>query len=748
MVGVKEALSRYPAFANYPWIVYGETHRKIHLGFNGEDVSLDVEWYNTGYDAAFASSDSLVRVRLSLSQRRNPVPRAKWQRGKNYNVWIPSKHVERYFAWEKVPEELPKVMFAMFDRRQRERLKAAYATLAEVFSPAIEHYELHGDTGDYAESRSSRSPRLTETEEVNDAAWQEICKWANDEWVGGGSVSSGGENVTFYSSSGALMLKFNTYKHNPQDPRTLYQIILNAGNRSDISLVFDPETEVPATLGEFLLTYAKKIERSAAYQAPVAKVLRTIRKQIKEVQAEKGYASLEEVYEYVINRLRVPVEHGELHTDTGYEESTMRKTSISQEKTARLLALFLRFVRGFDPAFKDWADLGTVEITADNPVWKTGGGGIIKVAYDVSEKFPLLLDTPLCRGLDVSSSNNSTRYARDIVRVPDVAKGVNKRNPHTVILNLKDIADWKGPVFLVETDRPGGPYEATRSFRFRFQAPQTVPSVESLAKVHSFKALSPGQIADVEVLARTAELAGLDNPVGRAAGIRQGVMSYAQPNFERLYFALEDPALKEEIETAWADFIKPFSPPEHYEMHTDTGNYDESVAAGGIRFPETEQEVAEAVRYWSGLPETKASTGQWGTTFERTLTGSRRFFVTFGLAPRQFCTLSFPPVTLTFEDLSRGGLPDDIYPELVRACREESDAFARLKTVRPATSAHWGKQFLLGINLEKKVPEEAFPDKPLRDLPAYFAKFSSPASATEESDLRLAMAADLTLIGE
>jgi hypothetical protein len=148
---VKEALRNYPRFAGYPWIVYGD-ERKLHLGFNGEDVNLSLDWHYTGYSAGFVFDDHLVRIQLSLAQKRNPVPRAKGQRRKDYRIWIPAKHVERYFAWDKTPAELPKVLLTMFSKEQKERLRAAYAMLAEVFPPAVEHYELHGDVSSYEEA--------------------------------------------------------------------------------------------------------------------------------------------------------------------------------------------------------------------------------------------------------------------------------------------------------------------------------------------------------------------------------------------------------------------------------------------------------------------------------------------------------------------------------------------------------------------------------------------------------------------
>jgi hypothetical protein len=44
------------------------------------------------------------------------------------------------------------------------------------------------------------------------------------------------------------------------------------------------------------------------------------------------------------------------------------------------------------------------------------------------------------------------------------------------------------------------------------------------------------------------------------------------------------------------------------------------------------------------------------------------------------------------------------------------------------------------------MPEIAFPDKPVMQLPAYFNKFY-PAPATE-ADLKLLIKADLALLGE
>jgi hypothetical protein len=336
--GVKEALNRERSFQGYPWIVYGETHRKIHLGFNGEDVSLDLEWYNTGYDAQFASSDSLVRLMVSLNQKRNPVPRAKGERRKKYLIWIPAKHERRYFAWEKTPAELPKVMLTAFDKTQKERLQAAYAEVVRVFSPAVEHEDVHTDTEDWTESR------LNETEEVSDTAWQEICRWADTEWEGGGWVHR--DEVSFFALTGTMKLKFHTYKHNPGDPRVLYMIKLDVpelGVKRDFNLIFDEGMEVPATLDAHLLLYAEKHKEDYAYNSQAA-AIRAIRKRIKTARTDPGYKSLAEVYQYVMGRLRTPVEDEDVHTDTSdYGESIEGGNfPVDNEK---LTAEQLRFLR-------------------------------------------------------------------------------------------------------------------------------------------------------------------------------------------------------------------------------------------------------------------------------------------------------------------------------------------------------------------------------------------------------------------
>ena len=175
-------------------------------------------------------------------------------------------------------------------------------------------------------------------------------------------------------------------------------------------------------------------------------------------------------------------------------------------------------------------------------------------------------------------------------------------------------------------------------------------------------------------------------------------------------------------------------------------------------------------RRWGEYPESTAKIENWGATFERLIprpsalsSGKATLRIMLGVdrthvpvgAPA-FCRLDLYPVQLTLtsgDARSKGGpgdIPDDpevLYARVVRYCREASDAFRRLKGVKPATSAHWAKQFLLGINLEKKVPEDAFPSAPIAKLPPFFAKFSS-AAPVEESDLRLAIETDLTLIGE
>jgi hypothetical protein len=170
-----------------------------------------------------------------------------------------------------------------------------------------------------------RRNKLTEEEEVSDNRWQEICRWANDEWVGGGYVGAGGEAVTFYSSSGAMSLKLHAYKHNPEDPRVLYSVDLADGRaQNTFSVILDEKTEVPETLDDFLLTYAEKEKYTGASAYPsTAAAIRALRKRVTAIKAEKGYQSLAEVYAYVIHRLRTPVEHHEVHTDIDFEESVI-----------------------------------------------------------------------------------------------------------------------------------------------------------------------------------------------------------------------------------------------------------------------------------------------------------------------------------------------------------------------------------------------------------------------------------------
>jgi prophage maintenance system killer protein len=661
--------------------------------------------------------------------------------------------------------------------------------------PPVEREHVYTDVGPYEESR------LTEEEEVSEDRWQEICRWAKDEWVGGGNVGTGGDSVTFYSSTGALWLKFHTYKR-PEEPRMLYMIGLSSGSRVDFNHVFVKE-EIPATLEDFISVYAEKKKEDPAYATP-ALALRTLRRQIKVIKAEKGYDSLVEVYAYVIDRLRAPVEREEVHMDTSeYGESYELDYEEMKEASAktsapvlRTLSLFLRFVKAFDPNFKDWADLGNVEITADHPVWKTGGGGILKVARDLAKKFPLTAETKFLPARPLLKPNGRWLV---IERYTDIQKNIFKeiadRAKHAkiapgsvyvgglqpeLITNLEEIRDWTGAVFLVDTGVAYAPKDwynleqATKTLYFRFIEPKAVPPVESLAGVHSFKPIAPGQVADVEIFTRTAEAVGLDNPVGRAAGIRQGAMGYATPEYEYLYFLLEDPGFKAAVKEAWEDFIRPLLPVEREAVYTDTGAYEEAFSGvsgtEGVALPERTEEVAEMARRWQEYPESTAKIENWGATFERLiprpsalssgkatlriLLGVDRTHVPVG-APA-FCRLDLHPLqlNLTSGDLrSRGGsgdIPDDpevLYARVVRYCREASDAFRRLKGVKPATAAHWAKQFLLGINLEKKVPEDAFPSAPIAKLPPFFAKFSSVAPVGE-NDLRLAIETDLTLIGE
>jgi hypothetical protein len=125
---------------------------------------------------------------------------------------------------------------------------------------------------------------------------------------------------------------------------------------------------------------------------------------------------------------------------------------------------------------------------------------------------------------------------RNIYRAVDVKRILSDSHGASRIVNLQDAKFWQGPVFLVQFNANRD--EITRTIRFRFKEPSTVPSVESLAGVHSFKPIAPGQIRDVTLFTRTAEAEGLDNPLGRAAAIRQGAMGYATPEYEWLYFFL------------------------------------------------------------------------------------------------------------------------------------------------------------------------------------------------------------------
>ena len=106
-----------------------------------------------------------------------------------------------------------------------------------------------------SEDRIEKS-RLTETEEVNEAAWQEICRWADTEWEGGGWV--GKDKVKFYAATGAMDLTFDAYKHVPDQPRLLYMIQLNVpalGIKQNLNLIFSEGVEIPVILEFFNLNY-------------------------------------------------------------------------------------------------------------------------------------------------------------------------------------------------------------------------------------------------------------------------------------------------------------------------------------------------------------------------------------------------------------------------------------------------------------------------------------------------------------
>lgn len=196
---------------------------------------------------------------------------------------------------------------------QKESLLRAQEELIHAFETRVRLYP----------EEAGPRPRLTE-EAINNSNWREVCQWLDREWPGGGS--SNGDDAHFFSSSGAMMLKFFTYKHNPGDPRVLYMINLVSGSgQNDFHFIFDEQTEIPASLEDYLLLYAEKKAKDPAYASP-AIGLRKIRNRIKAIRAEKGYASLAEVYAYVIDRVRAPIEHGELHTDTSeYGESYEEK---------------------------------------------------------------------------------------------------------------------------------------------------------------------------------------------------------------------------------------------------------------------------------------------------------------------------------------------------------------------------------------------------------------------------------------
>jgi hypothetical protein len=279
--------------------------------------------------------------------------------------------------------------------------------------------------------------------------------------------------------------------------------------------------------------------------------------------------------------------------------------------------------------------------------------------------------------------------------------------------------------------------------RYRFLKPEAVPSVASLAGVHSFKRLGPAQISDVEIFTRAAEELGLDNPVGRAAAIRQGAMGYAESQPEIWLANLRKPELREAVNRAGIDFISVFTT-EHGELHTDTGAYDESLSEG-INF--SKAELDSAMEKWVSLPD--STRGQTASS------ECYSFIRNFSEIPNTLYFTLWPPSTfsVSFLEIHKGlsdinDLPDPLADYFI-AELENSETRRRLKAVKPATAEHWGKQFLLGINLEKKVPESAFPSKPVAELPAYFDKFrSSIPLPAAESDLRLALTTDLSLLGE
>jgi hypothetical protein len=315
MVGVKEALQGYSAFQGYPWIVYGETHRQIHLGFNGEDIGLTLEWYNTGYDAAFASSDSLVRVRVSLSQKRNPVPRAKGERRKKYPIWIPSRHEERYYAWEKVPAELPRVLLtSMFDRKQKARLKTAYAELAAVFPPPVGHEEVHSDTG-YLESIMIKEER---------GSFQQLTRQLD-------SLLSRTRMHLEISPGEIFISTGNRYTSDGDESDAI--IISEDGEisgKGEISFLGEKERYLIFSLPDQEAIFRsdappqqfKKLDFDQCYNFPFI---------VQTFPDLARYSIIEEILD-LMNEYYGVVEHKDTHTDTGYLEGNLSALIAKEEK--------------------------------------------------------------------------------------------------------------------------------------------------------------------------------------------------------------------------------------------------------------------------------------------------------------------------------------------------------------------------------------------------------------------------------
>jgi hypothetical protein len=143
-------------------------------------------------------------------------------------------------------------------------------------------------------------------------------------------------------------------------------------------------------------------------------------------------------------------------------------------------------------------------------------------------------------------------------------------------------------------------------------------------------------------------------------------------------------------------------------------------------------------RDWrNNYSDSTATIESWGALFERKITvpGSgpvQTLQIVLGIGPSKFCRIDLFPLQLWLvhknlpSAFGREDLPDE--PELVLrklfVFAGRCDALRRLKGVKPADPPYLGKISSLGINLEKKVPDDAF-RRPLTKLPPYFDKFSS-----------------------